>query len=295
MNKSQIQSLKMFQLTSEYLDATDSVLLNGLPGFQALKTELNTNRSKLRTQHELQSRTITGYALDKKETRMEMTNQAIDISNKIVAYTTITDNTELVDDMHFTNYGLKRVKDNECIVKCLNIHNKAVSLLTELADYDVTALMLTNFQTTINKFDVSLVKPQTQINTVKLATAEINSIFNATSQILNKMDRLVLVLKNTQPDFVNGYFESRALDQLPVRPYSIKISVLNSSNQPIMNALIKNDALGIKRRTSIKGNVLLKNIPEGTHDFIISKSGYVSQTKKIAVTPGERTNVLVVL
>jgi hypothetical protein len=295
MNKGQNQTMKMFQLTSEYLDGIDSAILDGLPGFQGFKTEFNNNRGKLRAQYELQSRTITGYALGKKEIRMDMTDQAVDISNKIVAYATITNNTELIDDMHYTTNGLRKAKDNECIVKCLNIHNKAVSLLTELGDYDVTALMLTTFQTTINKFDSSLVKPQTQINTVKLATAEINSLFNASSQLLNKMDRLVLVLKNTQPDFVKGYFESRALDQAVGRHFSIKITVMNSSNQTIMNALVKNDALGVKRRTTAKGNVFFRNIAEGTHDFIISKSGYVSQTKKIAVTPGERTDVVVVL
>ena len=295
MNKSQNKTMKMFQLTSEYLDGTDSAILDGLPGFQGFKTEFNNNRGKLRSQYELQSRTITGYALGKKEIRMDMTDQAVDISNKIVAYATISENTELIDDMHFTTNGLRKAKDNECIVKCLNIHNKAVSLLTELADYNVTDVMLTGFQTTINKFDASLVKPQTQINTVKLATAEINSLFNASSQLLNKMDRLVLVLKNTQPDFVKGYFESRALDQAAGRHFSIKITVMNSSNQNIMNALVKNDALGVKRRTSAKGNVFFRNIAEGTHDFVIAKAGYVSKTESIAVTPGERTDVVVTL
>ena len=293
MNKGQNQTMKMFQLTSEYLEGTDSAILNGLPGFQGFKTEFNVNRGKLRAQYELQTRNITGYALDKKEARKEMIDQAVDISNKIVAYATISDNTELVDDMHYTTNGLNRAKDNECIVKCVTIHNKGTALLTHLTDYDVTAIMLTNFQTSINKFDACLVKPQTQINTVKLATAEIISLFTATSQLLTKMDRLVLVLKNTQPDFVRGYFESRAIDQAPARPYSIRITVLTMNNLGIVNALVKNEVLGVKRRTSAKGNVFIRNIAEGTYDFVISKSGYVSQTKSISVTPGERTDVVV--
>lgn len=66
MKKYQNQTVKMFQLTSEYLEGSNSVILNGIPGFQECKDEINLNNSKLRSQYDLQTRKITGYAIEKK-------------------------------------------------------------------------------------------------------------------------------------------------------------------------------------------------------------------------------------
>ncbi len=295
MNKFQNQTLKMFQVISEFLDGTESSILDGLPGFQEFKDKFNLNRTNLRSQHELQSRNITGFALDKKEIRTEMTEHAVDISNKIVAYGTVTNNTELVDDMHYTKYEFKKMSDNEFLARSLNIHSKAVELLPNLGSYNVTADLLTSFNQTINNFEANLVKPITEINTVKLATAEIANLFDVNKQLLIKMDRLVLILKNTNPEFVKGYFESRNLDQPSGRPYSIRISVVDSESNAVSNVLVENKTLGIRRRTRVKGLMFLRNIEGGDHEFTFTKAGYITQNKIISVNPNERADVTVVI
>lgn len=295
MTKSQNQTWKMFQLVEELLDGTETSILDGLPGFQPYKVEFKSNNTKINSQYILQSRNITGFALNKKEHRVDMINQAIDISNKIVAFASNTGDSELKKDMRYPLTVMNRFSDNECKVACEYIHNKATELITDLADYAIDATILNNFKGLILQFEEKMNKPQVEINITKLATNEIANLFKNNSILLAKMDLLVLVVRYTKPEFYKAYFESRAIDRAPSRKLSIRIFVTNEQGHLIPEARIKNESLNINRKTSQKGVMYLKNIEEGTYEFTVSKLGYESKTVSVAVGVNERTDAVVIL
>lgn len=295
MTKNQNETLKMFELVSDFLDGTESSLLDGLPGFQDCKTKFNENKTKLRTQHELQTRNIVGFAVEKKEIRKQATDLAVDISNRMEALALNTNNSELKTDMYFTNSGLNRMTENECISTMNNIHNRATSLLSDLGIYGVNELILTQFKNAIDLFTENVSKTQSEINISKLATAEIVFLFSANMQLLNTMDVLVNLVKIEHPEFVKGYFESRNIN-LPIhRPYSIRFIVVDGQSTPISGVLVSNQSLNIRRKTISKGIMNLKNIAEGTYEFTFSKVGYITLKKSVNVNPNERNDEKIIL
>ncbi len=295
MTKNQNEALKMFELVSDFLDESPSTLLDGLPGFQECKTKFKSNKTKLRTQHELQTRNIVGFAVEKKEIRKHATDIAVDISNRIEAFALNTNNIELKTDMYYTNSSLSRMNENECISNLNNIHNRASSLLSELGIYGVNQLNLTEFKNSIDLFSEYASKTQSEINISKLATAEIRFLFSANMQLLTIMDVLVNMAKTEHPEFVKGYFESRNINLAIRRPYSIRFIVVDSQSTPLGGVLVSNELLDVRRRTIAKGVMNLKNIPEGTHEFTFSKVGYTTVKKDVDVNPSERNDEKIIL
>ena len=295
MNKPQNQTLKMFQLTSDFLNESDPLLLNNLPNFHAYKDEFNLNTNKLRTQHDIQTRNITGYTIEKKGIQNDLIDKALNISNRIEAYAMNNGNNELKKDMHFTISDFKRFNENECLANCNNIYDKATELATALVSYGVTTALLTQMHDSITSFASKMDSSQQQINITKLATSEIAALFNTNMQLLNVMDVLVKMAKSANPDFVKGYFESRNMDLPAQRQFSIRLTIVDSHQAPIPSVLVTNDELRIRRRCSLKGIMLLRNINEGVYNFTFTKMGYTTQTKSIYVQYNSRTDERVVM
>jgi hypothetical protein len=295
MKKNQNQTIKMFQLTSEYLNESDSTLLNGLPGFQECKNEINLNNTKIRSQYDLQTRKITGFAVEKKSIRNELTEVALDISNRVEAYATNTGDLELKKDIHYTVSFLNKISENELISKCDNIHSTANSLVSDLSTYGVTPAQLTHFKDLINKFNNTISRSQSEINIGKMATSEIVHLINANQQQFEKMDLIIKMLKSTAPELVNGYFESRNINSAAHRPISIRFFLFDNLSKPIPMVLVSNEELKIRRRTGSKGIIYLKNIREGSFEFTFSKIGYTTVKRMVNVIPSERTDIKVVM
>lgn len=295
MKKNQNQTIRMFQLTSEYLDGADNTLINGLPGFLECQNEINLNNTKIRSQYDLQTRKITGFAVEKKSIRNELTSVALDISNRVELFASNTGNQELKNDIHFTISSFNKISENECVSKCDNIYTNALTFLTELEPYGVTAALLSNFQDLIIKYTNNLSRSQSEINIGKIATSEIANLISANQQQFEKMDLIVKMLKSTAPEFVNGYFESRNINSAAYRPISIRFFLFDNFSKPIPMVLVTNEELKIRRRTGEKGIIYLKNIKEGSFEFTFSKVGYATVKRVVNVTPNERTDIKVVM
>ena len=295
MNKNQSQTLKMFLLTQKYLDESDANLLKSMPGFEDLRTEFNANNSKLQSQNKIQTHNFLEYTEDKKNARNTMIALAVEVSNNIIAYAKENKITSAYKVYKVSEKKLNRFSDSECKEMCLSIYNKALHLSNELAIYNLRSELLNDFSLSIAHFENIVSNLIQETKATKLLGLEIVDLFMTNTRILAKMDLLVLGVKNTQREFVNGYFESRHIVKAPKHPLAIRFIIEDSNGYAIAHAIIENTELNFHRKTTEKGILIIQSIVDGTHSFTISKKGYETTAVSITSVKGERKDVKAVL
>ena len=106
---------------------------------------------------------------------------------------------------------LELLRDTEIHAKALATHNEALALLANLAPYNVTALLLTDFKTLIDTYATVMQAPENRINEKKIAKQNLSLKLNQNTQNLKTLDGLILQYRTTATQFYNEYTEARKI------------------------------------------------------------------------------------
>ncbi|MEC4048330.1 carboxypeptidase-like regulatory domain-containing protein [Flavobacterium sp. SUN046] len=289
MKKNQSQTLKMFLSTQKYLSKTDQQILDSLIGFRDYLDEFNETNVILES-HFLTQSPIFGILEKKKNARIELLKVGIDINNNLYNYLLSSKSGLLHNTYLFNEDKCTHLSDNDCLYFFTETFKKAFDLSDELAKHGINKTSLVQFAQAIAKF-----KHLAEAENNKKAASEIVDLFMANTRILAKMDVLVLTLKKTHTDFVNGYFKNRHIDKAPKLPLGIRFTVVDSSGAPIAEATIENKILEINRKTTGKGNLIIQKIDDGEHQFTFSKKEYQTKTITVSTKTGTRSDIEVIL
>lgn len=289
MNKNHSQTLKMFLSTQKYLSKSDQQIIDGLEGFNELLNEyIETN--VILESHSLIHSPITGILEKKKTARIEVLELGITINNNLYNYLLSSKSAVIQNTYLFNKDKCTHLSDSDCLYFFTETYNKANAISDELLNYGINEIQLDQLAQSIAKF-----KNLIEIENNKKSASEIVDLFMANTRILAKMDVLVLTLKKTHTDFVNGYFENRHIDKAPKLPLGIRFTVLDSSRIPIADVDVESKILGINRKTTSKGNLIIQKIDDGEHQFTFSKKDYQTKTITVLTKTGKRSDVEVIL
>ncbi len=295
MNRIQSQQLKMINLVQVYLETIVMDIWNEVPRFMDYQNELISIHEKLQVLHQVQTQNIKGFTVNKANAREALCDFAVMISEKIMAYAVNTNNEALYINYRYSKSLLVRMNELKFDISCQIIFDKAMELYNELDDYGVDNMLMDQFESLRTEFTAVLGSTKNERKKIKLVTHEINRLFKKAIQLLFKMDVLVRTIEKNHPEIVKGYFENRAFDRPSYRHYSIRILIMDEDNLPLEGAAVSCNALEFKRKSLKKGEIRLKNIPEGNYVFTVSKKSYLSKKITVLVNSSERTEVKVVL
>jgi hypothetical protein len=295
MTTEQENYLHMNYVVRDQVEATDPTIIDMMPGFSDYFTEFLGNINILGDQLVLQSANRNGFSSFKFSQRGHMVGAAILIEDKIKAFASNTNNVILFDAVNHNESELMRVKDTECKALCEGIYNSGIANLADMGGYLLTADELAAFKVAIFAFNVSIPQPSSQRNIKKQATTEIKKLFDRNKFLLKKMDNLVPMLRGVAPTFLMEYFYSRKVAKPAYRKLAARFKVVDGASAPVEKALIVNTELGLKRKTTAKGGLLLSSAADGVYSFIITKAGYAPVVREVAITRGERAEVKIVM
>jgi hypothetical protein len=125
------------------------------------------------------------------------------------AYAEDTGNTALYEMMHYKKSDLDRGEVQEALNKMNLIYNQANLIpIANLAPFNLTAAILTNFNTAIQNLTTAFPQHAIVQAAKKTSTANIKSNFILLRAAGKKMNTLVHTLSFTQPTFVQTYSNS---------------------------------------------------------------------------------------
>lgn len=296
MNALQEAKLTMSRAVEKLCDDFPAIIAL-IPALAAAVTELKAHIAEILNLDQAVGTDLKGITRDKSILKTELAKLASIVAGAIYAYAAFSKNNTLAQEVD-TNYSkLAKTRDDSLTPRCQAIHDKAQSLRSELADYNVSSQTLTDLQTAINNYQTATPKQRTAVTDRKVQNKQLTAVFKKIDELLNnRMDKLVATLSPTHPEFVDKY-ES---DRQTIAPHTIstqlKGKVKDAAGNPIKNATITVLELSLTTKSDVQGKYFIKPIHNGKYTVKATAAGFSEvEIEDVEIKVGEIKNLSIKL
>ena len=248
-----------------------------------------------------QSTNITGITEEKMQRRQKMTDETFVVGQLMSAFA-IAKNLKALDaDVNYSITTLNRMSDDEVGEICNKVYLKALENLPDMADYGITTNVLDELKALIDNYNAKTQVNKVAVNQRSEQTKVIAKLIREGKAILsNSFDKLMLILRNTNPEAYNAYVAAR--NSMPKRHAKKsngevteeEAGILSgmvsdkADEMPIAGATVKLTGTDYKTETDSDGEYLFDSLPAGTYTVEVSILDYVSaQLKDQKVIAGD--------
>ena len=231
MNTKCTNCLNMFQTTQACLEANELIYKN-VPAVVTVSEELDGLVAEILKSQRVQS-SAEGLAEAKATVREDLADLAFEIASLVHA---CAQQHGVVDIAKRTDLSLSKVQSGteaKFIDRIKGILTDAAELVDDLGDCGVTPAKLKALKDTLAKFEKVKPAPRQGVSDGSSATRRLTVLFARTSKLLrNRLDRLVVQFKKTQPEFYGAYQSARKIVNLAATHGPAKVKVVGTSSQP---------------------------------------------------------------
>ena len=214
MNARQINKLNMFEAVQAFLANTQATWTS-IGAIGTTKIELDGKITAIRTERQKQEKDASGLVTERNVLRETLTRQTLKVSGALMAYASVVSNAELMGMVDYTPTELLKSRGNIFYDRARIIYEAAQPLATQLVGYNIVAADLTLMQTLLTQFLAAIPKRRNAAAVSKSATTAIKTLYKDTDAILkNKLDKLVLSFRVSNPDFYTNYLNARIIVDL---------------------------------------------------------------------------------
>jgi hypothetical protein len=158
------------------------------------------------------SKQTKGIVTDKKTLKKILAQNAADLAALVFSYATKEKNETLKQIVNYAMSDIEKLAAELVVPTCVNIKKAAEDNLAALADYGVTAAMLTDLQTDMDNFSGASPKPKVAKASKVTENANIKTTIKEIDTLLkDEMDKLLVNFKKDNPDFVSDYHNARVI------------------------------------------------------------------------------------
>ena len=302
MKRFEENHLSMFK-TVDIATENHATVIDAILPLKSARTELKQIIVNLGNAVQKQSTNISGYTEEKKQRRQKMTDQTFVVGQLVSAFAIAKNMIALDGDVNYSITTLNRMSDDEVGEICNKVYLKAKEHLADLADYGITTAVLNELKELIDNYN-----SKTQLNKVTLEQKSEQTkiiaqlIKDGKALLTNSFDKLMLILRNTNPEAYNAYVAAR--NSMPKRhakksngevieeEAGILTGMVSdkADGMPIAGATVKLSGTDYKTETDSDGEYLFDSLPAGTYTVEISILDY--QTAKLTdqkVIAGDET------
>ena len=185
-----------------------TALSTAITNFKNLIGEIETAEQEKQT-------ATTGKTASKGEAEAILISEAVTIAAALKALGSVTNDKELLEAGSETKSSLYGTRDTDLVTKTQQIYSYANTNAAALADYGITPAMITSLQTRITEFNAALGTREESMALKVAAGAEVEGSFNDADNILvNQMDKMMEVFRESDTQFYNEYKNARVIRDL---------------------------------------------------------------------------------
>ncbi len=211
MTDAQSNRLDMFNLVSEFYSANQAVI-DTVNARTAAFTAHNANRDAIQLNLSAQTSNTRGAAADKSGARVQLSIIAETVFLPVRAWATVNADQTTRAEFDYSRSEIQQIKD-DTIEAFLNHRITIVNdNLAALADYGITATLVTQLQDALTDYLAFLSAPRGAIVRRSVSTANLKALFKTASDHLrNVVDPLMVTLRASHPDLYKEYTSSRII------------------------------------------------------------------------------------
>lgn len=298
MNKRLINKRRMMVVVSDFLQKNPTKL-NFVPAMNGLITSFNDLTTQIGSTHEAQLVDSKGHTLAKEVLRQNLLNATIDLVKRIKAYSSITENYTLLDDVNYSWSDLNILAQNNLSDISHKVIMVCTANMTALAEYGVDQSLLDTATQKLEAFNQSLPEVKKVIAGRKVATNEIVVKFAEADRILKKIDALMEIISSSDAFFYQEYKNLRMIDDLRRKQKShnhsmgitgVVVNLITGLKQPGVKVSVT--GTNINALTDSEGKFSIDLTDPGTYSLKAELKGFAESTEDdIEVETGKITEV----
>jgi hypothetical protein len=161
---------------------------------------------------------VKGTTAQKNNAENILVQACLTVAGPLYVYAYENKNAVLMEKVAVNKNSFYKVHGNQALALAVNIAGEAATHAVALADYGVTDADREALDAAIANYEALIVLPRTSINERKQHTGNLAQILAAAdSALYDKLDKLVIRFKDTNPPFYNGYKNARNINNSYVR------------------------------------------------------------------------------
>jgi len=275
MNAKQEAKLNMFRATQKHC-ADNATIIATIPAFQSAVNSLNAKITSIIATAQQEDLVTKGITIDKAEAKKTLCQLAADVAAPIIAYAAANSNNQLLKEVSFTYSDLFKTKDDQLAPRCKNIHDAAQANLAALGTYGISAATVTILQNTINNYQAKVPDPRNAAAQKVTIRANLKNLIKEADTVLKlQMDKTIVGLKKTHPDFVSTYKSNRVILDPSKTSTSIKGVIISSVDKSFIKGAT---VLLVETKTKVLSNELgeyeIKPVANGQYSLNVTASKY---------------------
>jgi len=284
---------KVFSFSNENKDLT-----GGLPGYNENLGKLEITVMAIQVaaeEQKLDSKGITKYKL---QARNQLSTLGADTARKLTSFAKLTNNPILLGKVNHTETDFKRFSDEALKDYAQIIYNAAEPIVSELANYDITADTQALFLSAIDIYNEVLASPNIAETIKKLATEKLARLIIEGDGYVAKMAVAVEIVRLKEPIFYLGFKTAQKITVRGKVKLSLKGQTVTVNGEAVAGVTFTatlNGEVVLNRKTSKKGGFNQKSMAAGVYQFTFKKAGLADQTINVVVNDGELTRLKVIM
>ncbi len=160
----------------------------------------------------------SGLTEDKGTARVQLVEYLLKIASAVFEYAVRSGNGELKAGVAFTYSDLTGAKEANLLTMAKNTYDIAVANLANLGDSNITQDNIDKLKQRIDDYEELVTAPRTTKVSTKTANAQIEEAMQkGTALLKERLDKLVVTLKDEAPEFYKAYFNARIIVNMGVR------------------------------------------------------------------------------
>ena len=218
MTDRQNAKLNMAQRVSDTFTQYQSIYSNIQPMNEAV-TELSSTILNIREASKEQNAVnISASSKEKREAEERMIERSVRVANALYVIGFKNNNKELTGLLGLSPSRFYNLEDNLKLTLAKQLHDLAQQHSSELMPYGFQPHEITEIDSVINTYQNIIAKPMSSITARKQKTTNLKELFaNLNSIFYDKLDKLIVLFKESNPDFYNEYRTSRNYINTSVR------------------------------------------------------------------------------
>jgi len=295
MTRDQVDQWNMLNLVLYHFDNNASIWSSNIL-ISEVKATLSAKMNQIDAAAVLQSESSTGATKDKARLRTLLENKGLFVSSALTAYANRNPDPEhLNKKLEINKSSFSLFREAELLLAIENLHAAATEIIGALEPYGVFPITLDKLLGARTDYLNYMSRPEEITATRKAATGAIAVLLHEAIALLEgQMDHMMMVFRDTEPQFYSVYFKDRKIQRTGDRKLSLLITTLRAGTRtPLAKANIEIVGHRIKRISNQSGLNRVQNLKEGHYTLSVGLPEFVSQTIPFSIVNHQTTQLVI--
>ena len=299
MTRRMVNKKRMFVTVLDFL-VSNLTKLTFAPALAGYVTALQGMLTGIGELEQAQLARSKGVTKSKESLKEQVITQLLDIIRRANAYAISSANLVLQDAVKYSYTQLDSMPQNNLVSVAKLMVTTCTKYITEMAGYGLTQPMLDDIAPLLVEYENALPAPKRVIAARKTATEALRIAFAEFDEELKKVDAMMKIISDSDPQFFNEYTNVRVIVDLKGKSTTdtngsmgitgTVASIETGLNQPGVTVSVV--GTNLTALTDAEGNYTLPIAEVGTYSIKAVLAGYDDYTEDdIEVNAGELTEV----